>query len=233
MLIFTSHIDTIRKVESHPLYRYGGFRKPRPSEPAPALRTSGLAIAAVVLGLIGVFPASIPLGFAALAGMRRQRHQQGRGFAIAGIVLGLLYAPIWAFAAWVGLTAYSNSRSGFGSPIVSHQQARDQTCAVTVTGQGGASLTLVFFGPMPGRVDVHQQCQDRVASSNAGTSTTAQPVAAGDVAGANVCEAYDQAGGWGYRVVATRPNAWFGLAFCRSLRVSLNPDHSSWDYQGP
>jgi hypothetical protein len=69
--------------------------------PAPA-RTSGMAIAALILGIAGccgiTAPIGIILGFVALSSIRgSQGRLTGRGLAIAGIVTGFL---------WIGLLAW-------------------------------------------------------------------------------------------------------------------------------
>jgi len=67
-------------------------------EPVPTPGTNGLAIAALCCGIAGILPVAavvgIVLGFVALGQLRR-RIQNGRGLAIAGIVLGALWLGGW------------------------------------------------------------------------------------------------------------------------------------------
>ena len=57
------------------------------AEPAGPAGTSGLAVGALVTGLMGLGPVPIGLGIGALVTLRRSR-ETGRGMAIAGVVLG-------------------------------------------------------------------------------------------------------------------------------------------------
>lgn len=96
--------------------------------PPPQRGTNGLAIAALVLGLIGGVVLGAVLGFVALAQIRRTG-QQGRGLAIAGIAL----SGVWTLLVGVGIVAAiatSATRDGSG----------------TVTGGGTASVQTVAVG---------------------------------------------------------------------------------------
>jgi hypothetical protein len=78
----------------------GGNQQPPapPAPPAPYVptRTNGLAVASLVLGIltlcgIGSFLAVV-FGHSALTQIKKDPYQQGRGLAIAGLILG-----------WIGL----------------------------------------------------------------------------------------------------------------------------------
>ena len=56
--------------------------------PATEMRTSGLAITALVLGIIGFSIFAIIFGGVALGQIRKNPNLTGRGMAIAGLVLG-------------------------------------------------------------------------------------------------------------------------------------------------
>jgi len=56
--------------------------------------TSGLAIASMVLGIIGGAILSIIFGFVALSQIKK-RNLRGRGMAIAGVVLGFVWSVIY------------------------------------------------------------------------------------------------------------------------------------------
>jgi hypothetical protein len=75
--------------------------------PAPErlpLRTSGYAVASVVLALIGMFTvvftaAAVVLGFVALVSIGRNRHSvTGNGYAVFGIVLGVVFTGLTLLA---------------------------------------------------------------------------------------------------------------------------------------
>jgi hypothetical protein len=90
------------------------FAAPWPPPPQDQ-RTSGLAIASFVLGLLGLLlltaVLSVILGIAALAEIRRTGQQRGKGLAIAGITL----SGTWA-AVIVGLVVLGAVSGGSGGP---------------------------------------------------------------------------------------------------------------------
>lgn len=67
---------------------------------APAPRTNGLAIAALVLGLCGFAILPVIFGHVALRQIR-DRGEGGTGLAIAGLVLGYLEIALYAIVALV------------------------------------------------------------------------------------------------------------------------------------
>ena len=62
-------------------------------EPAP--HTSGFSIAALVLGLLGIWPLAIIFGGIGLSQTKPGRNVSGRGMAIAGLVLGIVVGAFW------------------------------------------------------------------------------------------------------------------------------------------
>ena len=62
-------------------------------EPPP--HTSGLSIAALVLGLLGIWPLAIIFGGIGLSQTKPGRNVSGRGMAIAGLVLGIVVGAFW------------------------------------------------------------------------------------------------------------------------------------------
>jgi hypothetical protein len=70
--------------------------QPMPYQPQP---TNGLAVAALVLGIVWIFwigsALAIVFGHVAL-GQIRQRNQSGKGMAVAGLVLGYVGAGTFA-----------------------------------------------------------------------------------------------------------------------------------------
>src|SRR5580693_1693760 len=57
------------------------------------------SIAAFLLGLVSLAPLSVIAGIVALVKARDGR-ESGRGLAIAGIVISLLWGAVWAYSAW-------------------------------------------------------------------------------------------------------------------------------------
>lgn len=93
---------------------------PAPGPPVPIGGTNGFAIAALVLGILGLvgFPPFIPSILALIFGYKGKREidrsggtQQGRGLAVAGIVLGWIgfLLMLLAFAALAFAFAWSTS----------------------------------------------------------------------------------------------------------------------------
>lgn len=77
-----------------------------PGAPAPRPPLNGLAVAALICGILGLAPAAIVLGHVGFAQARRSG-QRGRGLAIAGFLLGylalvLLLVGALAYSAFVG-----------------------------------------------------------------------------------------------------------------------------------
>jgi hypothetical protein len=60
-------------------------------------RTSGLAVAALILGILGIWILAIIFGVVAMGQTRRNPRLSGRGLAVAGFVLGLAWALIGVF----------------------------------------------------------------------------------------------------------------------------------------
>jgi len=77
-----------------------------PGAPAPRPPLNGLAVAALICGILGLAPAAIVLGHVGFAQARRSG-QRGRGLAIAGFLLGylalvLLVLGVVLYTAFVG-----------------------------------------------------------------------------------------------------------------------------------
>jgi ribosomal protein L40E len=73
------------------------------SQPQPVLqagRNSGMAVAALVLGIIGLFfnilgVLAIIFGAIAISQINREPGLQGKGMAVAGLVLGIVSIAVW------------------------------------------------------------------------------------------------------------------------------------------
>jgi hypothetical protein len=106
-------------------------------------RTSGLALASVVLALVGAFTvvgtlAAVCFGLAALVRIRRHRDRlAGAGFAVFGVVAGLTFTALTLFA------LSRNELFGLGGWLREHTMAGqvDTTGPLTVDVPGGASIT--------------------------------------------------------------------------------------------
>jgi uncharacterized membrane protein YvbJ len=83
--------------------------KVAPAAPAPAAtktkeRTSGFAIAALILGILGISLLAIIFGAIGINQTGKDPNLKGRGMAVAGLVLGVLWligVVIWIIAAIV------------------------------------------------------------------------------------------------------------------------------------
>ena len=79
------------------------------AQPAVAQHTSGMAIASLVFGIIGGSLFAIIFGAVALGQIGKNPNLSGKGLAIAGIILGVLWMIILVIiiAAGVLTTSYS------------------------------------------------------------------------------------------------------------------------------
>jgi uncharacterized membrane protein YvbJ len=77
-------------------------------QPAVTTRTSGLAVASLVLGIIGFFInplciLAIIFGGIGIAQTGKDPTLKGRGMAVAGLVLGIIVIALWiVILIWVG-----------------------------------------------------------------------------------------------------------------------------------
>ncbi|MBM4020243.1 MAG: DUF4190 domain-containing protein [Planctomycetes bacterium] len=68
---------------------------------AATARTSGMAIASLVLGLVGIFACgflgilAIIFGAVGMRDTRRDPNVKGRGLAVAGLILGIIDIVLW------------------------------------------------------------------------------------------------------------------------------------------
>ena len=73
-------------------------------------KTSGMAKASLVLGIIGVFITilsilAIIFGFIALGQIKREPILKGKGMAVAGLILGFIIFASWIISMfWLGFT---------------------------------------------------------------------------------------------------------------------------------
>jgi len=131
---------------------YGGTAYP--GSPPPygtgyAAGTDGLAIGALVVGIVGglivPFIGSIVAVILGAVGLNRIKHsgRGGRGMAIAGIVMGV----VW-FAAWIGLIvlAVNVGSSPTYSPDTTDDSLQGQ-CGNSPTGSCNARFDLPVDGP--------------------------------------------------------------------------------------
>lgn len=105
---------------------------PPPGYPPPSQGTNGFAIAALILGILGIGLISIPLsvifGFIALSQIRRTG-QRGRGLAIAGLTL----SGVWTVLIIAGIVLAVTTRA-------------DRDESGTVTAGGSVSATALRVG---------------------------------------------------------------------------------------
>jgi Domain of unknown function (DUF4190)/Septum formation len=93
---------------------YGGYGSPYPTGRPYSPKTSGWAIASFVLGLLAVVILSVIFGFVALSRIKRLG-QQGRGFAIAGLVLSGLWVLLIILLIIVGSLGNATRSSSTGA----------------------------------------------------------------------------------------------------------------------
>jgi hypothetical protein len=84
-------------------------------EQRPAPRTDGVAVAALVTGVLGLGPVAVVLGLLGVrrtrpAGAAGSRGTRGRGLAVAGTVLGAVGTLAWAGLAAIGIGTAVASR---------------------------------------------------------------------------------------------------------------------------
>ena len=90
-------------------YAHAGFSAPAPTAAAatvypPVRRTSTLAVLTLVFGILGFGVVPIITGHIALSQLKRSG-EEGRGLALAGLILGYVTIAGWVFAAlaWFGI----------------------------------------------------------------------------------------------------------------------------------
>jgi hypothetical protein len=105
-----------------------------PQQFTPSRGTSGLAIAALILGIIGLFPLGWLFGFLALRSIKKSG-EKGRGMAIAGIVLGTLWAVLTGVIVGVAISQHAERDSS--GAIVDDGQIRPQSLRVGDCFEGG------------------------------------------------------------------------------------------------
>lgn len=199
-----------------PPYAPGGFA---PGYPMPPQRrgTDGLAITALVLGILGFLVltpiVAIVLGIVALGRIRRTR-QDGRGLAISGIVLGAVWTLLLGFGIIAAVTS-GPDREPSGDVVNPGRFATEDLmvgdcvtdppggsvprpsnafavvpCSQLHTGEVYAAVDLPD-GPYPGAVEAERLaavgCVDRIAGY--------APTASTDP-GLTLAKTYPTEGGW-------------------------------------
>ena len=100
-----------------------GHRSPTPT---PTPETSGLAIASMVLGIIGGFVLALIFGHIALRQIDRSNGSlRGKGFAVAGVTLG------WVVAAIVGIVLISNGAQAHQAAQAEDRESREWVSEIT------------------------------------------------------------------------------------------------------
>lgn len=79
-----------------------GYGAPPGPAPTGQVGNNGYAVAGLVFGLVGWFPLALLFGFVGLREVRRG-NGRGRGFAVAGLVLGAIEAALTALVVIVVL----------------------------------------------------------------------------------------------------------------------------------
>jgi hypothetical protein len=168
----------------------GNYYQGGPGYYAPQAGTSGLAITAFVLGLVGLWPLALIFAVVALVKLQRS-HRKGKGLAIAGLILSLLWAVAQiGFALLVGVAVHHQltqplnpGERGFLAqlrPGDCYDYPAD-TASTSVIGRNCAEphdgqMILTFEladGPWPGKDRLHTM-------ANAGCDTRLTAAFAGD-----------------------------------------------------
>ncbi|MEH0636136.1 DUF4190 domain-containing protein [Streptomyces bottropensis] len=155
--------------------------------PRPAPPVNGLAIAALVLGVLCFLPGvGLLLGILALAQIRK-KGERGKGMAVAGIVLSTVGALLTTLAfttggargAWEGLRDAANGAGGtfsvamgecFDTPSGSLEGYTDDVDVVPCDGEHDAEVFAGFSlpdGPYPGDDAVTEAADDRCYARSA------------------------------------------------------------------
>jgi hypothetical protein len=214
-----------------PYYAVG---MPYPVAPPPA-GTNGQAIAAFVLGLIGIFPAGIAFGVVALVRIGRTR-QKGTGLAIAGLVLSAVWllavmGLVIAGAAYVsahGVTSGTRPVPELATGTCYDQPVQKTTLWVTVVPCSGPHdrqlyAKIDFGGSYPGPDADKQMSRD--ACIRAMGADFVDPAALSDRA--DLFFYFPERSQW---QDGHRPQAWCTLASSQGGRLTGNLMQSSSDY---
>jgi hypothetical protein len=102
---------------------------PYPNQPLTIVRTNGMAVASLVLGITGLIPffylvpAILAIIFGAVS-IGQINHSngayRGKGMAVAGLVLGIVSIAFWVLIIiWVGISTFwfSETSNGIGGSI--------------------------------------------------------------------------------------------------------------------
>lgn len=129
----------------------GGSRAPSPWQEGEPLRTSGMAIASLVMGSIGLFtcclavPSILAVFFAAIALPPIGREEfKGRGLAIGGLVLGIV-GLLAGIGFWVFVAITPSTKPIPGAQISKKDRAILEKLGVVSKGE---EIELFFSGGM-------------------------------------------------------------------------------------
>ena len=172
---------------------------PTPGMPTAQQKTSGMAIASLVCGILNVFPLSviaIVLGHVSLSQIKKNAGQiQGKGLAIAGLVLGYLgivAIPFILIIAAIAIPNFlrakiaANESSAVGSvrvletaELVYRQQHQSEgfTCSLADLKSAGLRDSALLSGQKNGYVFNLQNCTAKSAGTPVSTfQVTAVPL---------------------------------------------------------
>lgn len=121
------------------------YAHPIDDEPLIAQRVSGLSIASLVFGLLCCIPGSgfvgVVLGISGLVAIGRSRGRlSGRGFALAGLLLGLLGTLLWIGGA-LGLLYQLNQFTVYERVVESAQRGDHAAFRKALSPAASAALT--------------------------------------------------------------------------------------------
>lgn len=121
-------------------YTGPGYEQPGPPRPPGS---NGMAIASLIFGIIGWVLLSVPFGIAALGRIRRTG-QDGRGLAIAGLVLSAFWTVVFVVLAVI-IAAQPNSTTGSGAQSPTATSTPRSTTTPS-TGSGSVPVNSLQVG---------------------------------------------------------------------------------------
>ncbi|WP_191840677.1 DUF4190 domain-containing protein [Catellatospora chokoriensis] len=92
----------------------GGYGVPYPQVPPPPSGTNGFAIASLVFGVMGGVLLGYIFGFVALSQIKK-RNQNGKGMAVAGLVLSTIWSLVICGVIGVAIVAANNDTGTTGT----------------------------------------------------------------------------------------------------------------------
>ncbi|NUR30253.1 MAG: DUF4190 domain-containing protein [Catenulispora sp.] len=124
-----------------PAYGQQPYGQPQVFGPPPKQGTNGFAIASLIFGILGGVLFSVIFGFVALSQIPK-RNQNGRGMAIAGLVLSLAWVLVCGGAIAIGALSDKSSNSSDGGTTTSISSTlKVGDCVNGINGKDGTEFS--------------------------------------------------------------------------------------------